>query len=103
MNKIDILKTLESKGALKYPKLRVLSGFGRRENGWLFTEYTLNLLRKSQISLNKSKKNLFNNRTWQVIHHTLRGARTQIARRLLVFSLTSRSLPMFLTVQNGTS
>jgi len=56
MNKIDILKTLESKGALKYPELRALSGFGRRENGWLFTEYTLNLLRKSQISLNKSKK-----------------------------------------------
>ena len=56
MNKIDILKTLESKGALKYPELRVLSGFGRRENGWLFTEYTLNLLRKSQISLNKSKR-----------------------------------------------
>ncbi len=49
MNKIDILKTLESKGALKYPELRALSGFGRRENGWLFTEYTLNLLRKSQI------------------------------------------------------
>jgi len=36
MNKIDILKTLESKGALKYPELRALSGFGRRENGWLF-------------------------------------------------------------------
>ena len=55
MNKIDILKTLASKGALKYPALKALTGFTREDRG-LFVEYTLQLLRQSKISLNKSDR-----------------------------------------------
>ncbi len=33
MNKIDILKTLESKGALKYPELKSLAGYKKEFKG----------------------------------------------------------------------
>jgi len=55
-NRIDILKTLTSKDALKYSELKSLAGYRSRKNGSMFVEHLIKLLRQSLISLNKHER-----------------------------------------------
>ena len=55
-DRIDILKTLTSKDALKYPELKSLAGYVSRKHGSMFVEHMRKLLRQSLISLNKHER-----------------------------------------------
>ena len=51
--RIDVLKTLASKGALSYSELKSLAGYKGREHHGLFAEIMLKVMRQSLVSLNK--------------------------------------------------
>ena len=55
-DRINILKTLTSKDALKYSELKSLAGYESRKHSLMFCEHLIKLLRQSLVSLNRHKR-----------------------------------------------
>jgi len=79
MNKINILKTLASEGALKYPELKALAGYKERRHRGIFLEHMLQLLRKSKIALNKS------DRTYSIKNSKCKNESIVSSKRLIIW------------------
>ncbi len=79
MNKINILKTLASKGSLNYSELKSLAGYKSRKHRGIFLEHMLQLLRKSKIALNKS------DRTYSIKNSKCKNESIVSSKRLIIW------------------